>query len=234
MSPARAAIAIPAYDAGRTVGSVVRRALATGLPVLVIDDGSSDATSEEAAAAGARVVSHARNLGKGRALRTAFESLFAEGYDAVVTLDADGQHPPEEVPLLLEPLPHGADLVLGTRRHLFGGMSRLRRASNTISSGLISLVAGEDLEDAQTGFRVYTRRVIETTGFPEPRFEAESAVLVRAARRGFRIARVPIRLDVVDGTSTSHYRPFVDSARIAGAVTRARVEGWGWRSLRSS
>jgi glycosyltransferase involved in cell wall biosynthesis len=231
---ARAAIAIPAYDASRSVGSVVRRALATGLPVLVIDDGSSDRTGEEAAAAGARVLSHPRNLGKGRALRTAFDALFAEGYDAVITLDADGQHPPEEIPRLLEPLARGADLVLGTRRHLFGGMSRLRRTSNTISSSLISLAAGEDLEDAQTGFRVYTRRVIETTGFPEPRFEAESAVLVRAARRGFRIARVPIRLDVVDGTTTSHYRPFVDSARIAGAVTRARMEGWGWRSPRSS
>lgn len=234
MSATRAAIAIPAYDAGRTVGAIVRRALATGLPVLVIDDGSSDRTAKEAAAAGARVLSHAANLGKGRALRTAFEALFAEGCDAVVTLDADGQHPPEEIPRLLEPLARGADLVLGTRRHLFAGMTRLRRASNSISSGLISLVAGEDLEDAQTGFRVYTRRVIETTGFPEPRFEAESAVLVRAARRGFRIARVPIRLDVVDGTSTSHYRPLIDSFRIAGAVTRARMEIRGWRNPRSS
>lgn len=234
MSATRAAIAIPAYEAGRTVGAVVRRALATGLPVFVIDDGSTDRTAEEAAAAGARVISHGRNLGKGRALKTAFDALFAEGIEAVVTLDADGQHPPEEIPRLLEPLASGADLVLGTRRHLFGGMSRLRRTSNTISSGLISLVAGEDLEDAQTGFRVYTRRVIGTTGFPEPRFEAESAVLVRAAQKGFRIARVPIRLDVVDGTSTSHYRPLIDSFRIAGAVTRARMEIWGWLSPRSS
>jgi len=98
VSATRAAIAIPAYDAGRTVGAVVRRALATGLPVFVIDDGSTDRTAEEAAAAGARVISHGRNLGKGRALKTAFDALFAEGIEAVVTLDADGQHPPEEIP----------------------------------------------------------------------------------------------------------------------------------------
>lgn len=234
MSPLRAAVAIPAYDAAPYVGDVVRRASASGLPVLVVDDGSSDGTAEAAGAAGARVISHVRNRGKGRALRTAFDDLFGRGFDAVVTLDADGQHPPEEIPRLLEAIERGADLVLGTRSHLFAGMSRLRRTSNTVSSWMISVVAGSHLADAQTGFRVYTRRLVERTGFPEPRFEAESAVLVRAARMGLRIALVPIRLDVVDGTSTSHYRPLVDSFRIAGAVSRARMEQWGWVSPRSS
>ncbi len=218
----RVAVAIPAYDAAFAVGDVVRRALATGFSVLVVDDGSTDGTAQAARAAGARVVSHPRNLGKGRALHTAFEDLFGGGYDAVITLDADGQHSPEAIPTLLEAARGGAGLVLGTRRHLFGGMSRVRRTSNTLSSWAISKIAGVDVADAQTGFRVYTRRLFETTGFPEPRFEAESAVLVRAARAGFTIATVPVGLDVVDGRGTSHYRPLVDSFRIAGAVTRAR------------
>jgi hypothetical protein len=100
----------------------------------------------------------------------------------------------------------------------------VRRASNGTSSWLISRVAGEALPDCQTGFRLYTRPLIAAVGFPEPRFEAESAVIVRAARRGFRIVGIPIRLDEPDGRATSHYRPIVDSMRIAGAVTRARFE----------
>ena len=220
----RVAVAIPAYNAAFAVGGVVRRALAAGYPVLVVDDGSGDGTAATARASGARVLAHPRNLGKGRALRSAFEELFGEGCDAVITLDADGQHPPEEIPKLIAAGRGGADLVLGTRRHLFGAMSRVRRMSNTMSSWAISKVARADVGDTQTGFRLYARRLIEATGFPEPRFEAESAVLVRAARLGFAIATVPVRLDEADGRATSHYRPFVDSARIAGAVIRARFE----------
>jgi hypothetical protein len=88
-------------------------------------------------------------------------------------------------------------------------------------------VAGANLPDCQTGFRLYTRNLIEVTGFPEPRFEAESAVIVRAARSGFHLVGVPVRLDKADGRATSHYRPVVDSMRIAGAVVMARIESLG-------
>jgi glycosyltransferase involved in cell wall biosynthesis len=170
------------------------------------------------------VLSNAVNLGKGRALRVAFDHLFERGFEAVVTIDADGQHPPEELPKLLAPWRDGADLVLGTRAHLYAAMGRVRRASNGTSSWLISHVAGATLPDCQTGYRLYTRGLIEAIGFPEPRFEAESAVIVRAVRNGFRVVGVPVRLDKADGRATSHYRPIVDSLRIAGAVTRARFE----------
>lgn len=223
------AIAIPAYQAEPSIGDVVRRSLATiaALPeidvVLVIDDGSRDATAEQARRAGAEVVSLEVNQGKGTALRTAFGQLLGRGYEAVVTLDADGQHLPEEIPALLAARA-GADLVLGTREHLFAEMSRVRRASNRLSSRAISLVAGTNLSDVQTGFRLYSRGLIETLGFPEPRFEAESAVVVRAVRRGFRVVSVPVRLGFADGRTTSHYRPLIDSLRIARAVARARFE----------
>ena len=206
------------------MGRVVHRTLALRYDLVVVDDGSTDGTSEAARAAGAPVLRHDVNQGKGRALLTAFDHLFGLGYDAVVTVDADGQHLPEEIPRLVAPWRKGADLVLGTRDHLFAAMSRVRRTSNGTSSWLISRVAGTDLPDCQTGFRLYTRRLIEATGFPEPRFEAESAVLVRAVRAGFVVAGVPVRLDEPDGRATSHYRPVIDSLRIAGAVTRARFE----------
>ena len=218
----RTAVAIPALDAARSIGEVVRRTRAVIEHVLVVDDGSHDATAAEALTAGASLVRHAKNLGKGRALRTAFDELFKDGFENVVTLDADGQHLPEEIPRLLEAGCAGADLVIGCRDHLFARMHRLRRASNRWSTRAISLAAGRPLADAQSGFRLYTRRLVEKTGFPETRFEAESAVLVRAARRGLDIRWVPIQLGFVDGRCTSHYRPLIDSLRIAEAVLRAR------------
>lgn len=218
------AVAIPAFEAAPSIAAVVGRVLAIGAEVVVVDDGSEDGTGDAARACGVPVLTNAVNLGKGRALKVAFDHLFARGYDAVLTLDADGQHPPEEIPKLLAPWREGADLVLGTRAHLYSAMGRVRRASNGTSSWLISHVAGATLPDCQTGYRLYSRSLIQTLGFPEARFEAESAVLVRAVRRGFRVVGVPVRLDEADGRATSHYRPLVDSLRIAGAVARARFE----------
>lgn len=221
------AAVIPAYQAAPSVGHVVRGTLEHVAAVLVIDDGSTDGTAEEARKAGARVISHPGNRGKGAALSTAFRDLFGQGFDAVLTLDADGQHLPEEIPKLLAARA-GGDLVLGIRDHLFGEMSTVRRLSNRLSSRAISFAAGQHLTDIQTGFRIYSRRLIETVGFPEARFEAESAVVVRAARRGFKVVTVPVRLGFADGRTTSHYRPLMDSFRIAGAVTRARLEMLKW------
>jgi len=222
--PLRIAAAIPAFDAAASIGEVVRRTRALVPDVLVVDDGSSDGTGAKAEAAGARVCTHERNLGKGAALRTAFDDLFGRGVEAVITLDADGQHLPEEIPHLLRLASEGADLVIGTREHLFDAMSLMRRTSNRLSSRAISFAAGRELADVQSGFRLYTRRVISGIGFPESRFDAESAVVVRAARAGYRIAVVPVALGFADGRTTSHYRPVVDSLRIASAVTRARFE----------
>jgi glycosyltransferase involved in cell wall biosynthesis len=229
------AAAIPAYGAAATVGEVVRRALPLVGEVVVVDDGSSDGTGDAARAAGARVLVHPVNRGKGAALATAFADLFARADRngsapapaAVVTLDADGQHLPEEIPRLLEAWRAGADLVIGSREALFGEMSVLRRLSNRSSSRAISLLAGRRLADVQSGFRLYTPALLAATGFGEPRFEAESAVVVRAVRRGLRVVTVPVRLGYADGRPTSHYRPVADSLRIAGAVVRARFEGVG-------
>jgi glycosyltransferase involved in cell wall biosynthesis len=222
----RIAAAIPAYDAAHSVGAVVGRTLAIVPNVLVVDDGSRDGTAEAARAAGAEVHVVPTNRGKGAALRAAFEILFSRGFTAVVTLDADGQHLPEEIPRLLSADPE-ADLILGTRDHLFAEMGLVRRFSNRLSSRAISLAAGRAISDVQTGFRLYTRGLIERTGFPEPRFEAESAVVVRAVRLGLRVATIPVRLGHADGRATSHYRPIVDSVRIASAVIRTRLRSGG-------
>lgn len=218
---------IPAFRAAPWVAEVVRGTLEQLEVVLVVDDGSDDDTAAEAQAAGAELLSHPANLGKAAALRTAFAELFRRGVDVVVTLDADGQHLPSEIPKLLAAHGQGADLVLGSRNHLFTGMSGLRRRSNRLSSAAISWAAGTHMADVQTGFRLYTREVLSSTGFAGDRFAAESAVVVRAARLGFRVVSVPIELGYADGRSSSHYRPLVDSLRIACAVIGARLRPRG-------
>lgn len=234
MTPAARIVAvIPAYQAAPSIADVVAGTLQQLPEVLVVDDGSTDETGRRAREAGAEVVRHERNLGKGRALRTAFELAFGRGASAIVTLDADGQHLPQEIPHLLAAC-GAADLIIGSRHALFAEFGHVRRASNRVSSLMISAVAGRPLVDIQSGFRLYTRELIAATGFPERRFEAESAVVVRAARIGFRIVSVPVRLGFADGRLTSHYRPLVDSLRIAGAVTRARMEMVGWSGERYS
>lgn len=218
----RIAVAIPAYEAGASVGSVVARALEVIPYVLVVDDGSRDGTADAARSAGAEVHLHHTNRGKGSALRSAFTILFSREFTGVVTLDADGQHLPEEIPRLLA-FASEADLVLGTRDHLFAEMQTTRRLANRLSSAAISYAAGRRISDVQTGFRFYSRNLFNRVGFPESRFEAESAVVVRALRRGFRVVTTPVCLGHADGRSGSHYRPVTDSLRIAAAVTRARL-----------
>jgi glycosyltransferase involved in cell wall biosynthesis len=217
----RIAITIPAYDAAYSVGDVAQRSLALFPDVLVVDDGSRDGTADKARAAGAEVHSFPHNRGKGAALGTAFTILFSRGFDAVITVDADGQHLPEEIPQLLA-YKDEADLILGTRDHLFAQMGHVRRMSNRLSSRAISWAAGQLFSDVQTGFRLYTRQVIEKAGFPESGFEAESAVVVRAVRHGLRVITTPVKLGKADGRGTSHYRPVTDSVRIAAGVVRAR------------
>jgi len=224
-SKPRIAATIPAYQAAPWVAAVARATRLQLPDVLAVDDGSTDGTADAIRETGVELLVLPENYGKGFALRRAFVELFGRGFDAVVTLDADGQHIAEEIPRLLETWEAtGADLVLGTRDHLFASMSPVRRFANTLSSRVISAVAGKMMSDIQTGFRLYTRRLFEEVGFPECRFEAESAVVVRALRRGLKIATVPIELARVDGRATSHYRPLVDSLRIFRAVATARFE----------
>jgi glycosyltransferase involved in cell wall biosynthesis len=228
MNARRVAVAIPAFQAAPTIADVARRALGQVPHVLVVDDGSTDGTADAARATGVRVIAHAVNRGKGAALRTAFDDLFPRGFEAVVTLDADAQHPPEEIPKLLAGWERGAELVLGVREHLFAEMFWVRRLSNRLSSRGISFLAGQALPDVQTGFRLYSRTLYAQLGMPEDRFEAESAVVVRAARAGFTVACTPVHLARADGRTTSHYRPLIDSLRIARAVIRARMEAHLW------
>jgi glycosyltransferase involved in cell wall biosynthesis len=214
---------IPALNAEQTLGPVVDSALQYVQPVLVIDDGSRDRTGEVARAHGAIVVRHEVNRGKGAALKTGFAWALANGFDGAITLDADGQHLPSELPKFLRAAEEmQADLIIGGRAHLFAGMLPRRRNANRFSAWCISIASGVRVSDSQSGFRFYSARVLRELPLRTDGFDLESEVIVRAGRRGLKILTIPIDLGFVDGIATSHYKPLLDTLRIAWTVTRTR------------
>jgi glycosyltransferase involved in cell wall biosynthesis len=219
----RALVVIPAFNAERTVGAIVRGCREALDDVLVVDDGSIDRTAAEAADAGARVVSHAANRGKGAALKTGFAFAVQKGYDAVITLDADGQHLPREIPKFLTARAETqADLIIGGRAHLFDQMLPRRRMANRFSAWSIARCSRTNVSDSQSGFRLYSRELLLKARLRTDGFDLESEVIVRAGCDGFKVITIPIDLGFVDGLSTSHYKPVADSLRIFWTVTRAR------------
>lgn len=219
------ALLIPAYNAESSLGRVLEEVLALGLPVLVVNDGSTDGTPRVAAEKPVwRVVTHERNLGKGAALKTGFTAAREAGFSHVLTLDADGQHPVEAIPSFLETSrSHPGAILVGNR---FSGetiqeMPLVRRLSNGCSSTLISLAAKARIPDAQCGMRVYPLGIFERIELRSDGYALETEVLVKAARQGIEVVNLPISCHYPDGTATSRYRAFADSWRIAKVVLRS-------------
>lgn len=216
---------IPAYQAAHLVPDVIRGA-APHLPVLVVDDGSSDDTAGAARAAGAEVLRQEPNQGKGAALKRGFAHALEQGCDAVLTLDADGQHDPAEIPkFLAEWRVSHPDLIIGARR--FDEMPFVRRLSNTIGRWALSRAVGVDIPDNQSGYRLLSRRLVaamEESG--ESGFEFEVDMVLLCLRRGWPMAWVPIRT-IYEGKG-SHISPVqhvVQFFRMVGRARRAVREG---------
>ena len=188
-------VLIPAYNAAETVGRVIKaiQGVSPRLATLVVDDGSDDTTARVALDAGAVVLKHGGNMGKGAALRTGFEEFLKRAEKAVITLDADGQHSPEEIPNLIECwIREESDIVIGTRKRDVKRMPLLRIFTNTVSTWLVSLSAGRRIPDSQSGYRLLTRKVIDTIETTSRGYGAESEILIKAASRGLKIGSAPI------------------------------------------
>ncbi len=220
----RTLVVIPCKNLEAEVGDVVRGVLGLnlGLDVVVVDDGSTDATSEAASRAGAVVLAHDVNLGKGAALRTGFEYAVENDYDAVVTMDGDGQHDPGAIPDFLDALENsGADIVIGTRMHAVGDMPGLRVWTNRTTSRVVSALSRQNIPDSQSGYRLIRVRVLRDIAgaLVTTRYDTESELLIRAARRGYRISSVAIE-SIYTGT-VSHINPFIDTLRFIRLVVRS-------------
>jgi glycosyltransferase involved in cell wall biosynthesis len=188
----RILILIPAYNEADRVPAVISASRVYG-PVLVVDDGSKDDTSAVAKAAGAEVLRQEPNQGKGAALIRGFKYGFDNGYDAVLTLDADGQHDPEEIPLFIQDfVTNGSDLIIGKRD--FSKMPFPRNITNRIGTWSFSDAMQQYIPDNQSGYRLHSKRLLqEALTSSEHGFECEVEIILRSVLKGFKISWIPIK-----------------------------------------
>jgi glycosyltransferase involved in cell wall biosynthesis len=213
---------VPAHDEAGRISAVVAAVAAQGLPVLVVDDGSTDATGAETAAAGARVVRLEPNRGKGGALKAGFREALSSAsfWTAFLTLDGDGQHDPGEIPRLLEAWERtGADLVVGMRD--YGRMPPIRWFTNSVSRLLFSWALWQWIPDNQSGYRVHSRRMAEAAlSSEEQGFAFEVEEIAICAGRGYPLAWVPIK--TIYGTEKSDIKPWTHFSSFIRVTRRAR------------
>jgi glycosyltransferase involved in cell wall biosynthesis len=215
------AAVVPALNAERTIDAVTRGVRAAQVDaVFVIDDGSTDATAGLAESAGATVLRHPANRGKGAALWTGFAAALGAGAAAVLTLDADGQHDPAELPRLRaahEAQPEA--LVVGARALAPNLMPARSRLGNRVSTHFLSCFTGRALSDSQSGFRVYPSQLLREVSPRARRFDAETELLLAAVSQGRPVVEVPVRT-IYQRDSSSHFRDVADTARIIKVVLR--------------
>jgi glycosyltransferase involved in cell wall biosynthesis len=212
---------IPAYCEGRFIGMVVRQVLQYVQAVLVVDDGSSDNTATEAEAAGAKVIRHTTNLGKGAALKTGLEYAISIDAPYYLFLDGDGQHDPSEIPAFIEAINcSNAHLVVGNRMRNVEPMPLIRRWTNQFMSWQIGRICKIPIPDSQCGFRLARKDLLPVLMAPSNRFEFESESIILAAREGFRLCFVPIRTIYAD--QRSKIRPLRDTLRYLRLIRKYR------------
>lgn len=221
---ANVAALIPCYREGRHIRKVAAGAQQYLDTVLVVDDGSDDATAEEARAAGAEVIVHERNAGKGAAIKTGLRALSQrEGVEWILILDGDGQHLPEEIEHFLAIANDtGAELIVGNRMSDTRAMPLVRKWTNLSMSWLISRFAGQEIPDSQCGFRMFSRELAAAfVEMPSTNFEFESEMLVLASRRGVKIGAAPVT--TIYGDEVSKIHPVRDTVRFFELLGRIRA-----------
>jgi glycosyltransferase involved in cell wall biosynthesis len=216
----RIAAVIPAYNEEKHIGDVVRRTRQQLDDVLVVDDGSQDKTADNARAAGAEVIVHEQNLGKGETIKTGLRHFLERQFDFVIILDADGQHPPEEIDRFVTAALSAKEpkLILGTRMNDLSSMPFVRRFVNRWMSNRISAVCGQQIPDTQCGFRMLHRQLIPELLGGAARFDYETEMLIIASRKGFKIGSVPISTVYSDEVTSIH--PVRDTIRFFKLMRR--------------
>ena len=210
----RGCVIIPAYREGGRIGSVVANVRKFMPDVIVVDDGSPDQTSAEAEQAGAMVMRHAVNQGKGAALDTGFKAARERGFDFVITLDGDGQHAASDLDGFLKAYYEtGVPVLVGNRMADTRAMPFVRRMTNRFMSWLLSREMGQRVPDTQCGYRLYKLSIISELSTQSGRFAAESEILMDLSHKGVRIGSVPVT--TIYGTETSKIHPVKDAIRFA-------------------
>lgn len=216
-------VIVPAFMEQRKINDVVRRIRKYTPNVIVVDDGSTDRTAAEAAEAGAVVLRHERNKGKGAALNTGVSYAREHGFRCVITMDADGQHDPADIPRFVEAHKRtGLAVLVGNRMADSKGMPLVRRWTNQMMSWYLSAIMKQYVPDTQCGFRLYRCDVIPFVAAESRRYAAESEILLHVAARGIRIGAV--RIEPVYADERSKINPFLDTFRFFLMIRRFQRE----------
>jgi glycosyltransferase involved in cell wall biosynthesis len=216
------AAVIPAYNAGAHLAGVIDR-VARYVPrerIVVVDDGSHDDTRAVAERSGVVLVVHPKNRGKGAAIRSGIARADALAVPFTLLLDADGQHNPDDIPAFVaRQRETDADLVVGNRLEMPAHMPWLRKATNHVTSAVVSLLAGRRVPDSQNGYRLLRLALFRRVPLTTSRYEIESEMIIRAGRAGARLASVPV--ETIYAGATSFINPFVDTVRFLRMVAKS-------------
>jgi len=225
------AVVIPALNEASTIADTVRRTLAFTQNVVIVDDASSDGTADLLSGLPVTVLRHTANKGKGASLITGFRAALELDICAVITLDGDGQHRPEDIPKLLARAKQEPDrIVIGSRLTNRACAPPARYRANRVADFWISWASGHLIEDSQSGFRLYPRRILESVQARYDRrrgFVFESEILINSARAGYSTVSVPIPA-LYRGLATrdSYFRPIADISRIVVMVAGKLISRW--------
>ncbi len=212
-------IVIPTYNEAKTIASIIRKIRHQELEVVVIDDGSLDNTYEIAKDNGAIVLRNENNEGKGASLIKGFHYAQDRDCDAVITMDGDGQHLPEEIPYFIRLAKYSnSGIFIGNRMFKIKNMPFVRVFTNKLMSWLISFVAGQSIPDTQCGFRLIKKEVLEKINLKTSKYETESEIIIKASRLGFKIESVPIK-SIYSGEK-SQINPVIDTLRFIKFIIR--------------
>lgn len=226
----RTAAVIPVYNEVATIRSVVERTLPHVDQVIVVDDASVDGSAEELAGTGITLLTHSKNLGKGPTIQLGFSYALQQGFDAVITLDGDNQHSPEEIPRLLHAAEeHPNTIIIAARLKQRENAPKLRLFANKFADFWVSWAAGYIVVDSQSGFRLYPsqvlkllcKRLVKSKGFV---FESE--ILIEAAHNNLYSVSVPIESIYHQEGRHSHYKPWQDTSLIVRMIAGRLLRMW--------
>ena len=215
----RTCVIIPTYNEAKTIAKLIRQIRSQGLEVVVVDDGSADSTSKISQDNGALVLRNSNNEGKGASLIRGFNYALSKDFDAIVTMDGDGQHLPEDI-LYFTQLAQYSDngVFIGNRMLNIKNMPWMRLVTNKFMSWFISRVTKQDIPDTQCGFRLIKKSVFEKLNLRTTRYETESELLIEASRLGFKIESVPV--NTVYLGAKSQINPVLDTLRFIRFIHR--------------
>jgi len=210
---------IPTYNESATIGETVRQIRKQGLEVVVIDDGSKDETARISQDYGAIVLRNSKNQGKGYSLICGLQYALKNHFDAVITMDGDGQHSPEDIPLFIQKVKlSGASIIIGNRMHNPRKMPLSRVLTNKFMSWFISWLIKQRIPDTQCGFRFFRRQLLDKVKFTTKRFETESEILFQASYLGYKIESIAIKS--IYRKEKSQINPFLDTMRFINFIWR--------------